>query len=65
MRGANVIVLVSTSVWASVVWTKTLYNNIGHNLNTLRGIVFIFHLCIPWDKTFNNCTISCDLDLEL
>ena len=27
--------------------------NIGHNLNTIKGGAFIFHMCIPYDKTFH------------
>ena len=27
--------------------------NISHNLNTIRGRAFIFHKCIPYDKTFH------------
>ena len=27
--------------------------NIGYNVNTIRGRAFIFHMCIPNDKTFH------------
>ena len=27
--------------------------NIGHNFNTIRGRALIFHVCIPYDKTFH------------
>ena len=27
--------------------------NIGHNLNTTGGRAFIFHMCIPYYKTFH------------
>ena len=27
--------------------------NVGHNLNTIRGKALIFHMCIPYDKTFH------------
>ena len=27
--------------------------NLDHNLNTIRGRAFIFHMYVPYDKTFH------------
>ena len=41
--------------------------NLGHNILTFRDRAFIFHMCIPSDKTFTSYHnfLPSDLDLEL
>ena len=39
--------------------------NLGHNLWTVRGRAFIFHMCIPCDKTFHTTPLFWPSDLEL
>ena len=55
VRGANVIALpsASASVLASALaaWDKSF--NLGHNFQTIKDRAFIFHMCIPFDKTFH------------
>ena len=51
MSGELMSALVSASASALVAWTKNF--NIGHNSKSLRGRAFIFHMCIPYDKTFH------------
>ena len=48
VKGANVIA--SPGVGVGCV-NKNF--NIGHNLNTIRGRAFIFHMCIPYYKAFH------------